>query len=59
MFYGCSNLTSIDISKFNTENVNYMDYMFADCSNLISIDISKFNIEILLQWILCLMVVLN
>ena len=38
-------LTSIEASKLNSENVNYMDYIFVDCSILISIDVSKFNTQ--------------
>ena len=34
MFYGCSNLTNIDLSSFNTQNVNNMSFMFNGCSNL-------------------------
>ena len=44
MFSGCSNLTSIDLSKFNTQNVS-MDYIFNNCSNLTSIDVSDININ--------------
>ena len=43
MFYGCSNLTNIDLSTFNTENVTNMMGMFAECSNLINLDLSSFN----------------
>lgn len=31
MFYGCSNLTSIDVSSFNTSKVTDMSYMFFNC----------------------------
>ncbi len=34
MFSGCSSLKSIDLSSFNTTNVNYMICMFAGCSSL-------------------------
>ena len=34
MFYGCSNLTNIDFSSFNTENVNDMSFMFSFCYNI-------------------------
>ena len=43
MFYGCSSLTSVDISSFNTLNVTDMSGMFYDCSSLTSVDISSFN----------------
>ena len=36
MFYGCSSLSSLpDISKWDTNNVTKMSYMFDDCSNII------------------------
>lgn len=31
MFYGCSNLTSIDVSSFNTSKVTDMSYIFFNC----------------------------
>ena len=34
MFYGCSSLKSIDLSSFNTNNVNNMSFMFDGCSSL-------------------------
>ena len=34
MFYGCSNLTSLDLSNFDTSNVTNMTYMFRGCVNL-------------------------
>ncbi|MBR2265556.1 MAG: BspA family leucine-rich repeat surface protein, partial [Paludibacteraceae bacterium] len=34
MFYNCAKLTSLDISHFNTEKVQYMKQMFADCRAL-------------------------
>ena len=43
MFYECSSLESIDLSSFNTNNVNNMEYMFWGCSSLKSIDLSSFN----------------
>ena len=47
MFSKCSSLKYLpDISKWNTENVIYMDYLFSDCSSLESLsDISKLNTE--------------
>ena len=45
MFHGCSNLTNIDLSSFNTENVTNMPYMFYRCSKLTNIDLSSFNTE--------------
>ena len=43
MFYGCSGLTSIDVSNFDTQNVTYMSGMFSGCSGLTSIDVSNFD----------------
>ena len=34
MFYGCSSLTKINLSNFNSNNVKYMYYMFSGCSSL-------------------------
>ncbi len=43
MFYGCSNLTSLDLSNFNTNNVTNMYSMFEGCSSLTSLDLSPLN----------------
>ena len=43
MFNRCWSLISLDLSSFNTTNVNNMSYMFYDCSSLKSIDLSSFN----------------
>ena len=43
MFYGCSSLTSLDLSHFNTSNVTSMYEMFIGCSSLTSLDLSLFN----------------
>ena len=45
MFSGCSSLTSIDVSKFNINNVINMNRMFDGCSSLKSIDVSNNNIN--------------
>ena len=34
MFGGCSSLKSLDLSSFDTTNVNNMDDMFWNCSSL-------------------------
>ena len=34
MFYYCSSLESIDLSSFNTSNVNNMSYIFRNCFSL-------------------------
>jgi len=43
MFYGCSSLKLLDLSTFNTNNVNNMSSMFNGCSSLKSLDLSTFN----------------
>ena len=43
MFYGCSGLTSLDLSGFNTDKVEYMGSMFSGCSGLTNLDVSGFN----------------
>ena len=43
MFYNCSKLTSLDVTKFNTAKVTDMSNMFLNCSKLTSLDVTKFN----------------
>ena len=43
MFYGCSALTSFELIKFNSQNVEYMNNMFYGCSSLKAIDVSSDN----------------
>ena len=43
MFYSCSNLTSLDVSNFDTSKVTDMGGMFYSCSNLTSLDVSNFD----------------
>ncbi len=43
MFYNCSSLTSLDLSNFNTLNVNNMNSMFYNCSSLSSLNLINFN----------------
>ncbi len=45
MFKGCSNLKSLDVSKFNTAKVTDMSYMFTHCWGLESLDVSRLNTE--------------
>ena len=45
LFYGCSSLSNIDLSNFNTQNVTDMSYMFCGCSSLTNIDLSNFNTQ--------------
>lgn len=37
MFYGCSALSSLDLSNFNTKKVRYMKSIFRACSALTTI----------------------
>lgn len=43
MFYGCGNLTRLDLSGFKTKRVQSFVAMFQDCNRLQSLDLSKFN----------------
>lgn len=45
MFYGCSNLASVDVSGFNTDNVTSMENMFGDCTSLTTLDLGSFNVS--------------
>jgi len=42
MFYGCSSLTSIDLSRLDTRKVKYMDAMFSGCASLEELDLKYF-----------------
>ena len=43
MFQECSNLKSLDFTKFDTKNVSSMYFMFYGCSNLTSLNLTNFN----------------
>ena len=43
MFDGCSALTSLDVSGFDTSKVTDMSSMFSGCKKLTSLDVSGFN----------------
>ena len=43
MFSGCSSLTALDLSRFNTSEVTNMWSMFHGCSSLTSLDLSSFD----------------
>ena len=45
MFSGCSSLTNINLSNFNTQNVTYMSDMFSGCKSLTNINLSNFNTQ--------------
>ena len=43
MFSGCTSITSLDLSSWNTSNVINMGNMFSECSGLTSLDVSGWN----------------
>lgn len=43
MFYGCAELTDLDVSSFHTENVTDMRSMFSGCYCLTDLDLSAFR----------------
>ena len=43
IFYGCSKLTSLDLSGFDTSKVTIMEYTFYGCKSLTSLDVSGFD----------------
>lgn len=43
MFLGCSNLSSLDLSSFDTTKVDDMATMFCNCTNLTTLDVSNFD----------------
>ena len=43
MLSGCSKLTSLDLSNFNTSNVRVMGLMFSKCTSLASLDVTNFD----------------
>ena len=43
MFDGCSSLTSLDLSGFDTSSVASMYAMFYDCSNLTTLNLTSFD----------------
>ena len=45
MFNNGINLTTIDVSNFDTSKVTNMDYMFFDCYNLTALDVSKWDLS--------------
>lgn len=49
MFQGCSKLTSLDLSNFDTSSVTNMASMFFNCSGLTSLDLSNFDTSSLLS----------
>lgn len=43
MFSWCTNLTSIDVTGFNTSSVVDMSYMFGDCRSLTNLNLNNFQ----------------
>ena len=43
MFSGCSSLTTLDLSNFDTGAVTSMQNMFNDCSSLTTLDLNNFD----------------
>ena len=43
MFSGCSSLTELNLSNFNTNNVTIMTSMFSGCLSLKVLNLSNFN----------------
>ena len=43
MFLNCSNITSLDMSNFNTSDVTTMRMTFGSCKGLTSLDVSSFD----------------
>ena len=43
MFYGCKQLTNLDVSSFDTSQVTNMQQMFYECNKLTSLNLSNFN----------------
>lgn len=45
MFANFNQLTELDLSAFDTQNVKWMNQMFLNCNSLKSLDLSSFNTE--------------
>ena len=45
MFWGCDDLTTLDVSNFNTQKVENMRNMFASCTILKSLNVSNFDTQ--------------
>ena len=45
MFWGCTALTTLDVSNFDTKNVTSMSYMFSNCFALTTLNVSNFNTQ--------------
>ena len=47
MFKGCSKITSIDLSKLDTSNVEYWGDLFSDCESLTYVNLKGLKTPIL------------
>ena len=45
MFFRCEELIKLDLSSFNTKNVETMDSMFYGCIKLASLDLANFKTD--------------
>lgn len=45
MFFGCNNLTYLNVSSFDTSNVGNMKWMFAGCWKLTNLSVSNFDMH--------------
>ena len=45
MFYECYELTSLNLSNFNSKNIIYIHWMLSNCKNLTNINLSNFNTQ--------------
>lgn len=45
MFFGCNNLTYLNVSSFDTSNVGNMMWMFAGCWKLTNLSVSNFDMH--------------
>ena len=43
LFYDCKNITSLDLSHFNTEHITNMSLMFGGCESLTELNLINFN----------------
>jgi uncharacterized repeat protein (TIGR02543 family) len=43
LFYGCKNLTNVDMTGFDTSLVTDMSYMFYECESLTGLDLETFD----------------
>ncbi len=50
MFSECPSLTYLNLSNFNTINVNSMNCIFNQYHSLISLNLSNFNTKNVIKW---------